>query len=174
MSYKSLPIGRLRRLSYSNYIQLKRLKRFNRQLQEQIFENDNYNESPDELGFYSELMRILQVSSITQSITPSITPSITLSVTPVTLLVTPIESDDFTNLIDIKKGIISKNLLENSNVKIFNDDTIYLNSICGICREQFIDNNIIRELKCRHHYHINCIDTWFTENKTCPECRFEI
>ena len=85
-----------------------------------------------------------------------------------------IEGEDFTNLIDIKKGIISRNLVENSNVKIFNDNTVYLNLICGICRDQFIDNNIIRELKCRHHYHIKCIDTWFTENKTCPECRFEI
>lgn len=79
----------------------------------------------------------------------------------------------FTNLIDIDhNGIISKNLIEKSKIYIFgkNKET----KQCCICCDDFRNNNIVRELDCKHMFHINCVDTWFTEKKTCPECRFEI
>jgi hypothetical protein len=48
-------------------------------------------------------------------------------------------------------------------------------SMCSICRLQFDDNSIIRKIKhCNHYFHINCIDNWFKENKTCPVCRYDL
>ena len=45
--------------------------------------------------------------------------------------------------------------------------------MCSVCFEKFIDSDICRELKCKHLYHQNCIDTWLDEHITCPVCREE-
>lgn len=90
---------------------------------------------------------------------------------------------NFNNLIDIEKGIISKNLVEKSKVVFFRDRGLRTpatqhdnesDKLCCICRENFEYLDITRQLFCEHIFHINCIDTWFTKNKTCPECRYEI
>ena len=83
--------------------------------------------------------------------------------------------ENFNNLIDIEKGIISKNLVEQSKVIYFGKRDLNNNDeFCCICRDNFEYTDIIRQLICEHIFHINCIDTWFTKNKTCPECRYEI
>lgn len=80
------------------------------------------------------------------------------------------DESNFTNLIDIQKGIISKELYQSSNVKISEKS-----DRCTICLEMITkEKDIIRNLKCKHFFHINCIDYWFTENKTCPNCRAEL
>lgn len=92
------------------------------------------------------------------------------------------ENFNFNNLIDIEKGVISKKLLEKSKVVFFGEGRRTLQTqhddesenLCCICRENFEYIDITRQLICEHIFHINCIDTWFTKNKTCPECRYEI
>lgn len=102
------------------------------------------------------------------------------------------ENSTFNNLIDIEKGVISKNLVEKSKVVYYWDtqqnntqqnntpqnntqqENIECLPFCSICRENFEYIDITRQLNCEHVFHINCIDTWFTKNKTCPECRYEI
>lgn len=52
-----------------------------------------------------------------------------------------------------------------------NIDT-YEQERCAICNEDFVINEVIRKLNtCPHFFHYNCIDTWFTNNDTCPICR---
>ena len=75
------------------------------------------------------------------------------------------------NLLDIKVGVTFKNLKKNSSIKLYNKLECKL---CVICQNDIINNDIIRTLNCSHQYHINCIDTWFLENRKCPVCRFEI
>lgn len=75
-----------------------------------------------------------------------------------------------TELKDIKIGLLNKNLLKNSTV-INNKDK---NEFCVICQEDIQIEEIIRKIKCSHSFHINCIDNWFTENKKCPMCKFEL
>ena len=75
-----------------------------------------------------------------------------------------------TELKDIKIGLLNKNLLKNSTI-INNKDK---NEFCVICQEDIQIEEIIRKIKCSHSFHINCIDNWFTENKKCPMCKFEL
>jgi hypothetical protein len=78
------------------------------------------------------------------------------------------EYEILSELPDVKVGLVSKNLLDKSKVENSCDV-----SFCAICQHDiFLD--IIRKLDCGHSYHIKCIDTWFTENKKCPQCRYEI
>ena len=44
---------------------------------------------------------------------------------------------------------------------------------CTICLENInIEYGNIKKLKCKHIYHINCINEWFKNKKnTCPNCR---
>jgi hypothetical protein len=52
---------------------------------------------------------------------------------------------------------------DNISVKSLNE--------CSICFGSLNKNNKIQKLSCSHEYHTDCINTWFTLNKTCPLCR---
>jgi hypothetical protein len=41
---------------------------------------------------------------------------------------------------------------------------------CSICMESLTTGNL-RELECRHAFHVSCIAPWLVEHKTCPCCR---
>jgi len=46
---------------------------------------------------------------------------------------------------------------------------------CTVCLSLFEDNEILRLLpKCKHAFHMNCIDKWFESHSTCPLCRNNI
>ena len=43
---------------------------------------------------------------------------------------------------------------------------------CSICFDDFIDNSIIRKIKCSHIFHKHCIDPWLlNQSYKCPVCR---
>lgn len=42
------------------------------------------------------------------------------------------------------------------------------NNICSICLEDFELQEKIYKLKCKHYYHINCLDKWLENKNTCP------
>lgn len=46
--------------------------------------------------------------------------------------------------------------------------------ICVVCQERFQHNENLKLLPCNHHFHVECIDKWLFENKTCPLCQKEI
>lgn len=45
---------------------------------------------------------------------------------------------------------------------------------CIICQDKFQNKEKIRILPCEHCFHVQCIDQWLIENKTCPCCKKEI
>ena len=60
-----------------------------------------------------------------------------------------------------------KNLFNNTQVRINNSELF-----CSICQSDVgINTEIVRELKCSHVYHLNCIDTWFLIKNECPLCK---
>lgn len=43
---------------------------------------------------------------------------------------------------------------------------------CAVCLSEFEDNENGRVLpKCRHTFHVDCIDVWFQSHSNCPLCR---
>lgn len=42
---------------------------------------------------------------------------------------------------------------------------------CSICLEYLLENNTIKILKCKHRFHIECIDKWFDISDNCPLCQ---
>ncbi|KAL5783302.1 hypothetical protein ACOSP7_008331 [Xanthoceras sorbifolium] len=45
---------------------------------------------------------------------------------------------------------------------------------CAVCISRFDDTEILRLLpKCRHAFHINCIDKWLESHSSCPLCRYK-
>ncbi|CAG8608494.1 20640_t:CDS:1 [Cetraspora pellucida] len=52
------------------------------------------------------------------------------------------------------------------------DYDMLLEETCAICLEDFDDGDKIRELPCRHCYHVECIDPWLTtKSSSCPLCK---
>jgi len=45
---------------------------------------------------------------------------------------------------------------------------------CSICLQQFVGNQPIRVLPCRHRYHSNCVDDWLIKKRRCPLCSYDI
>ncbi|KAL0073235.1 hypothetical protein J3Q64DRAFT_1204774 [Phycomyces blakesleeanus] len=46
---------------------------------------------------------------------------------------------------------------------------------CAICLEDYIDEDTLRTLPCRHEFHAGCVDAWLTSHKKfCPICKYDI
>lgn len=46
---------------------------------------------------------------------------------------------------------------------------------CSIClKELNVKKRIIVETKCKHHYHMICLDNWLEYKDNCPMCRTKI
>jgi len=46
---------------------------------------------------------------------------------------------------------------------------------CSICQDTYTEGQAIRTIThCAHNFHKTCIDTWFTTNVHCPDCRHDI
>jgi hypothetical protein len=78
--------------------------------------------------------------------------------------------EEYSNLQDVTVGLIKKKIVTNTKVTISVND----NSFCVICQEKPDFGDVLRLLQCNHTFHIECIDTWFCDNKTCPICKQEI
>ncbi|KAF6164212.1 hypothetical protein GIB67_010182 [Kingdonia uniflora] len=46
---------------------------------------------------------------------------------------------------------------------------------CSVCLSKFEDTEILRLLpKCKHAFHISCVDQWLESHSSCPLCRFRV
>ncbi|KAI3468215.1 hypothetical protein Pfo_024878 [Paulownia fortunei] len=46
---------------------------------------------------------------------------------------------------------------------------------CAVCLSRFEETEILRLLpRCRHAFHMNCIDKWLENHSSCPLCRYKI
>jgi Ring finger domain len=45
---------------------------------------------------------------------------------------------------------------------------------CSICQNDYEFGDELRELPCKHQFHVACIDQWLPIKRTCPLCRMDI
>lgn len=45
---------------------------------------------------------------------------------------------------------------------------------CAICKGNFVETDVVREMPCSHVYHPECIEKWLEQRNFCPMCRFEL
>jgi len=64
---------------------------------------------------------------------------------------------------------LSIQILNNKTEVFIKNDN--LEEICPICNENYMTDKICRKNKlCNHFFHMKCIDTWYSDKNTCPEC----
>ncbi|CAN8257076.1 unnamed protein product [Cochlearia groenlandica] len=46
---------------------------------------------------------------------------------------------------------------------------------CAVCLSRFEPTEVLRLLpKCKHAFHVECVDTWLDAHSTCPLCRYRV
>ncbi|XP_059306895.1 RING-H2 finger protein ATL74-like [Lycium ferocissimum] len=71
------------------------------------------------------------------------------------------------------KGIKKKNLRQ-IPVVVYGKVN-FSGSECPICLGEFVDGEKVRVLpKCKHGFHVTCIDKWLLAHSSCPNCRHSL
>ena len=52
-----------------------------------------------------------------------------------------------------------------------NKEYKYAETLCLICLTEFVENDLIRILKCNHKYCYKCINTWLAHKRSCAICK---
>lgn len=61
--------------------------------------------------------------------------------------------------------------ISNLNEISVTKEHVNLNLQCPICMEDFVLDEKVKELSCRHFFHNDCIVEWLKLHATCPTCR---
>ena len=90
-------------------------------------------------------------------------------------------SNEISNFINSSITSLQRNSIQIDNkplsIQILNEKTEVflknenLDDSCPICNENYNSDKICRKNKlCNHFFHMKCIDTWYSNKNTCPEC----
>jgi len=72
-----------------------------------------------------------------------------------------------------RKRLSRSNLKKLPVIKFQKNSGMY--ETCAVCLEDFEEGEKLRQLPCKHAYHMKCIDPWLTKNrKVCPVCKRKV
>lgn len=68
-------------------------------------------------------------------------------------------------------GGVKKRALRSIPVEVYGN-TAGEEEVCAICLGEFADGEKVRVLpRCRHGFHVRCVDAWLLSRGSCPTCR---
>lgn len=47
------------------------------------------------------------------------------------------------------------------------------NDTCSVCQYEYNEGERLRQLRCGHAFHKDCVDEWLKKEKKCPVCNHE-
>lgn len=167
MSYRDLPPGRLRGLVYSREREhLEELSQLSSNFQTSL--NSLQRSLPEQDTFFTRNRRaafyVQPSSQSNQTMDDSDMPHLEI--------VQDMRYEYLSELPNVILNLVNNKLIEKSSVTMNH----FSDNFCVICQEniQILPKPkcIMRLLECTHCFHIDCIDKWFTTNKTCPTCKY--
>ena len=84
---------------------------------------------------------------------------------------TTLEFDDDDS--DMATGVDLEDLRLHTTVNIIQDAAAN-GGMCAICQDEYANNDITRSLRCKHAFHMKCIDQVLEKGDTCPMCRMSV
>ncbi|XP_042037377.1 NEP1-interacting protein-like 1 isoform X2 [Salvia splendens] len=90
---------------------------------------------------------------------------------------TSISNDDFSDIFDIEtsSGLSQDCIKRILPICNFNDTTCYSDTSCTVCLQKIKNGQVGRWLpKCKHIFHVECIDGWLMRHPSCPICRTHV
>lgn len=75
-------------------------------------------------------------------------------------------------MITVQKSL--KNMPVFSGARLKLDLNVEETDTCSICLDFYEHTQIVRQLPCKHIYHVKCIDPWLLVNHVCPLCKADI
>ncbi|KAL4309976.1 hypothetical protein GQ457_01G035720 [Hibiscus cannabinus] len=65
--------------------------------------------------------------------------------------------------------------LQQIPVVVYGTEASFTSTECPICLGEFLDGEKVRVLpKCKHGFHVRCIDKWLLSHSSCPNCRHSL
>lgn len=81
---------------------------------------------------------------------------------------------------DIPRGMTQREIASIPKKKFVETDgdvkyvNLSLTFSCSICLVEMVTNDDHRAIPCAHIFHLECLDVWLQQKKTCPVCRGEV
>ena len=62
-----------------------------------------------------------------------------------------------------------KNKIDNIS-QVYYKNNKFDNFECSICFDEFKENELLKQLRCKHIFHKECLSQWLLNEKKCPIC----
>jgi len=80
------------------------------------------------------------------------------------------DDDEGQDILDVEEYIALFDLREHTKVELYTNNSSFENK-CSICQDEYGQNDIVRILRCKHAFHMRCVDQALEDTIICPLCR---